>query len=89
MIEVTPEGKTAWSIERDELPGIRLAWVTPLQLLPNGNVIVGNCHAGPANPRLVEVTRDKKVVWSFKGFWTFGNGPAAARVFSIKGKILR
>ena len=48
-----------------ELPGIRLAWVTTLHQLPNGNRIVGNCHAGPENPQLIEVTRDKKVVWTF------------------------
>ena len=50
VIEVNPEGKIVWSIDHDELPGIRLAWVTTLQLLPNGNLIVGNCHAGPENP---------------------------------------
>jgi hypothetical protein len=89
VIEVTPEGKTAWSIEHDELPGIRLAWVTTLQFLPNGNVVVGNCHAGPENPQLVEVTRDKKVVWTFKDFKTFGNGLAAAQVLDVKGQAIR
>jgi hypothetical protein len=33
-----------------------------LHVLPSGNLIVGNCHAGAANPQLFEVTRDKKVV---------------------------
>jgi hypothetical protein len=66
------------------LPGITLAWVTTLHVLPNGNVIVGNCHAGPDNPQLFEVTRDKKVVWQFKDFKTFGNNLAAAHVLDIK-----
>jgi hypothetical protein len=30
-----------WSIGHDELPGIRLAWVTTLQVLPTGK-----CHRG-------------------------------------------
>ena len=34
VIEVTPEGKVVWKIGHDELPGIRLFWVTTLQLLP-------------------------------------------------------
>ena len=68
VIEVNPEGKTVWSIDQKELPGITLAWVTTLQVLPNGNIIIGNCHAGPENPQLIEVTRDKKVVWTFKDF---------------------
>jgi hypothetical protein len=87
VIEVTPEGKIVWSINHDELPGIRLAWVTTLELLPNGNLIVGNCHAGPDNPQLFEVTRDKKVVWTFKDFKTFGNGLAAAQVLDVKGLL--
>lgn len=89
VIEVTPAGKIVWSIGHDELPGIRLAWVTTLHVLPNGNVIVGNCHAGPDNPQLFEVTRDKKVVWTFKDFKTFGNGLAATQVLDIKGKVIR
>jgi len=89
VIEVTPEGKTVWSLEQRELPGIRLAWVTTLELLENGNVIVGNCHAGPDNPQLFEVTRDKKVVWVFKDFKTFGNGLASAHVLDVPGKVIR
>ncbi len=89
VIEVTPDGKTVWSLGHDELPGIRLAWVTTLEVLPSGNVIVGNCHAGPDNPQLFEVTRDKKVVWTFKDFKTFGNGLAAAQVLGIEGKVIR
>ena len=89
MIEVTPAGKIEWELGQDELPGIKLAWVTMLQVLPNGNVIVGNCHAGEANPQLIEVTREKKVVWTFKNFKTFGNGLAASQVLGIDGKVVR
>ena len=89
VIEVTPEGQIVWSIGQHELPGITLAWVTTLELLPNGNLIFGNTHAGPENPQLVEVTRDKKVVWTFKDFKTFGNGMAAAQVLDVEGGVLR
>jgi outer membrane protein assembly factor BamB len=89
VIEVTPEGKTVWELKQDELSGIKLAWVTTLQVLENGNVIVGNCHAGPDSPQLFEVTRDKKVVWTFKDLKTFGNGLAAAQVSGIRGKVIR
>jgi hypothetical protein len=80
IVEVNPEGKTVWALEHDELPGIRLFWVTTLKVLPNGHIVVGNCHAGPDNPQLIEVTRDKKVVWTFRDFSTFGNDLAAATV---------
>ena len=80
VIEVDPAGKVVWSLEHDELPGIRLAWVTTLQVQPSGNLIVDNCHAGPENPQLFEVTRDKTVVWKFRDFSNFGNSVAAAIV---------
>lgn len=89
VFEVTPEGKTVWSIERDELPGIHLCWITSLQVLPNGHIIFGNTHAGPDNPQLIEVTRDKKVVWTFKNFDTFGNDLCASQVLDVKGKVIR
>ena len=87
VIEVTPVGKIVWSIEQKELPGITLAWVTTLELLPNGNLIVGNTHAGETNPQLFEVTREKKVVWTFRDFKNFGNSLAAAMVLDVKGVV--
>ena len=89
VFEVTPKGETVWSIERDELPGIHLCWVTTLQVLPNGNIVVGNTHAGPDNPQLFEVTRDKKVVWTFKNFDKLGNDLCASQVLDVKGKVIR
>ena len=71
------------------MPGITLAWVTSLHALPNGNVVIGNCHAGPDNPQLVEVTRDKKVVWTFKDHTTFGNNLAPAQILGVEGKVIR
>jgi outer membrane protein assembly factor BamB len=73
ILEVTPEKQIVWSVHQKDLPDITLAWVTTLQVLPNGNIVFGNCHAGPENPQIVEITRDKKVVWTFKDFRNFGN----------------
>jgi outer membrane protein assembly factor BamB len=88
VLEVSPEGKIVWKIDHDELPNIQLAWVTQLHVLPNGNVVVGNCHAGEANPQIFEVTRDKKIVWAFKNFEVFGNGLAASQILDApKGTI--
>jgi hypothetical protein len=84
VLEVNKDGKVVWSLDQKELPGITLAWVTTLHALPNGNLVVGNCHAGPDNPQLFEVTRDKKVVWTFKNHEVFGNSLAAAQVLDLK-----
>lgn len=74
VLEVTPEKEIVWKIEQNDLPGITLAWVTTLQILPNGNYIIGNCHAGPGQPNLIELEpKTKKVVWQLDGFEQFGN----------------
>jgi hypothetical protein len=89
VIEVDKDGKTVWSVEQKELPGITLAWVTMLEVLPNGNVVIGNCHAGPDNPQLIEVTRDKKVVWTLKDQKILGNSTAASYILGVDGKVIR
>ncbi len=78
VIEVTPAKQVVWSIERDELKRadgrpIHLCWVTSLHALPNGNVVVGNTHAGPEQPQMLEVTRGKQVVWTLDDWQHFGN----------------
>ncbi len=78
--EVNPAGEVVWSVNRDDLPGITLAWVTMVERLPNGNTVIGNCHAGPDNPQMIEVTPEKKVVWTFKDFDRFGNNLPVGRV---------
>ena len=89
VIEVNSAGATVWSLDYNELPGIRLYWITTLQQLPNGNLIVGNTHAGPENPQLIEITHDKKVVWTLKDMTHFGNDLCASQVLDVKGKVIR
>jgi len=73
VIEVTKDKKIVWEVNESDLEGVKLAWVTMVDRLPNGNTWIVNCHAGPNNPQILEVTPDKKVVWSFKDFKRFGN----------------
>jgi hypothetical protein len=80
VIEVTPAGEIAWKIEKNDLPGVTLAWVTMVNRLSNGNTLIVNCHAGPDNPQILEVTPDKKMVWSFKEFDRFGNALPVVQV---------
>jgi len=89
VVEVDKDGKIVWQVDQNDLPGITLAWVTTVQVLPNGNVVIGNCHAGEKNPQLIEVTREKKVVWTFHNFKVFGNNTASALVLGVEGKLIR
>ncbi len=86
VIEVTPKREIVWHLKQNDLPGITLAWVTTLEILPNGNYVIGNCHAGPANPLLIEVNpKTKKVVWQFDRFDLFGNSAPNSQVLGVDG----
>jgi hypothetical protein len=73
VLEVTPNKEIVWKVEQKDLRGITLAWVTRVERLPNGNTLIGNCHAGPENPQFIEITPAKAVVWTWKDFKNFGN----------------
>ena len=90
VLEVNPDKKIVWQIHQDELPGIRLAWVTTLEVLPNGNYVVGNCHAGPHQPLLVEVKPEtKEVVWQLDRHDDFGNNVSNSLLLDVAGESLR
>ena len=68
VFEVDAAGKVVWQVQSDELPGISLKFMAGLQRLPNGNTVMANWlghgQFGKA-PHVIEVTRDKQVVWTF------------------------
>jgi len=74
VLEVTPAKEIVWKLEQDDLPGIRLAWLTTVEVLANGHYVIGNCHAGPGQPLLVEIVpATREVVWTFDRYEDFGN----------------
>lgn len=68
LFEKDPKDTVVWEIKDGDLPGISLKLMTGFQRLPNGNTVMSNWlghgHLGEA-PHLIEVTPDKKVVWTF------------------------
>jgi hypothetical protein len=66
--EVDPSDKVLWELNENDLPGNPLRLMAGCQRLPNGNtlfcVYLGHGHIGE-QPMVIEVTRDKKVVWEF------------------------
>ena len=67
IIEVTKEGKTVWEFASKDAPELCLIWATGIQRLKNGNLVVANFLRGKEGMGVhaFEVTRDKKVVWTF------------------------
>ncbi|MCZ6795476.1 MAG: alpha/beta hydrolase fold domain-containing protein [Planctomycetota bacterium] len=89
VLEVTPGKEVVWELQQDDLPEIQLAWVTTLQVLPDGHIVLGNCHAGPSNPQIVEITGAKEVVWTYRDFELFGNALSNSQVLGGEGRGLR
>lgn len=83
VVEVTPKKEVVWEVTKT-VPGtnISLAWMATVQELPNGNLALGNCHAGESNPQIFEITQDKKVVWEFKEWELVGNGLACWQILN-------
>ena len=74
VLEVSHTKQVVWKLEQNDLAGITLAWVTTIEVTPLGTYVIGNCHAGPDNPQLIEIDpKTKKVLWTFHDFEGLGN----------------
>jgi outer membrane protein assembly factor BamB len=67
VIEVSPDKKIVWEFTAADAPEINLTWASSLQLLKNGNLLVGNFLRTQEGKgaHAFEVNRDKKVVWTY------------------------
>lgn len=90
VVDFSSDGRIMWQLTNDDLPGPWLQDPCGGQVLPNGNVVIA-CYAGgrkdPAAPKLFEVNRDKKVVW------TYSDGKRVGihhfQILSTNGETLR
>jgi outer membrane protein assembly factor BamB len=89
VFEVDMAGKEVWAIERNDLPGIELAWMTQVARLANGNTVIVNCHGRPSDPQIIEVSPEKKVVWSYRDFETLGGATPVAEVLDDPASTIR
>ncbi len=96
VFEVDPFGKTVWSVDGRDLPGIGLKFMAGFQRLPNGNTVMtnwlGHGHFGEA-PQIIEVTPGKRVVWTFANHADFGTVSNLQLLDvpgdAVRGEILR
>jgi hypothetical protein len=64
IVEVDKQGAIIWQVTNDDIPGKPLHDVCGAQLLPNGNLVITSYgSAGSDEPKLTEITRQKKIVW--------------------------
>jgi hypothetical protein len=77
VLEVNSDGEIVWSLKSDDLPGMVFSMTKQLEELPNGNLIIGNSYGSAKYPQLLEITRNKEVVWTFSDFKHLGDYTSA------------
>ncbi|MEO6750426.1 MAG: hypothetical protein ABIP85_01485, partial [Chthoniobacteraceae bacterium] len=65
VVEVDPAAKIVWQLTNADHPQPLLKDPCGAQRLPNGNTVITSYGAGDQKVKLLEVTRNKKVVWTF------------------------
>jgi hypothetical protein len=64
VAEFDAAGKIAWMLSNDDLPSPLLRDPCGAQRLPNGNTVICSYATGAKGVKLLEVTREKKLVWT-------------------------
>ena len=80
LLRLDSKGKLVSRLTDADLGGIRLAWVTTIQELSEGRLVLGNCHAGPEQPQAIELSPAGEVLWTFRDFERFGDSLCAFHV---------
>lgn len=68
VVDYDESGKLVWQLTNEDLPGPWLQDPCGGQVLPNGNVVITSYAGGqkdPLAPKLIEVDRNKRVVWRY------------------------
>lgn len=86
VIEVDADGKLVWSVTNEDLGESLLNDACGAQRLPNGNTVVSSYHAQGDQVKLLEITREKKVVWRYSGM---NAGFHHFQILSTNGKPLK
>ena len=64
IVEVDPKGQVVWQVTNADLPGAPLKDPCGAQWLPNGHIVVTSYAAKGDALKLIEINRDKQIVWS-------------------------
>jgi len=81
--EIDPKGEIVWELKKGDLPGVTINGVHQVTRLASGNTVFCNWTAGVKKPdwpkivQVIEVTPEKKVVWTFNEWQDPDLGPAS------------
>jgi len=89
IAEYDPSGKVVWSFANTDIPDLTITNMTGMHLLPNGHIATGcyGAYKGGKGTGLLEITRDKKLVWAYSNPKSDGT-MMAIEVLDKEGKPL-
>lgn len=67
VIEVDGQGEIVWSVDNEDLSKPLISDACGVQRLPNGNTVIASYRTKGDQVKLLEVTMDKKIVWTYSG----------------------
>jgi hypothetical protein len=85
VIEVDKAGKEVWRLTNDDLPAPLLKDACGVQRLASGNTVITSYGAGKADEvKMLEVTPQKKLVWTYKS--GLAHGVHEFQILTTNGK---
>jgi hypothetical protein len=85
VIEVDKDGKEVWRLTNEDLPAPLLKDACGVQRLANGNTVITSYGAGKADEvKMLEVTPQKKLVWTYKS--GLAHGVHEFQILTTNGK---
>lgn len=67
VIEINDAGEIVWSVDNTDIGENLIDDACGIQRLPNGNTVICSYHAKGDSTKVLEVTREKEVVWRYNG----------------------
>ena len=68
VVEFDAMGKVVWKVTNDDIAEHPFQDPCGAQRLPNGNTVIASYGAKEGTIKLFEISRDKKIVWSYSGY---------------------
>jgi len=67
VTEYDAKGAPVWTLEKSDLPDVKIGMICGVNVLPNGNLILGIYTADMSDEGAgaIEITKDKQVVWRY------------------------
>jgi hypothetical protein len=68
IVEFDKAGNIVWKVTNEDIAEKPFQDPCGAQRLPNGNTVIASYGAKPGTIKLFEISRDKKIVWTYSGY---------------------